>query len=299
MRKPELVVITGVSGAGKTVAMRAFEDLNYFTTDNLPAEMLPEYWRLMQKQNPVINAAVVIDLRSEKIFTDLSHVVQKMLNQNQDQAYQLKILFLDATDAELVARYKETRRHHPLSAGAGTLDDIKKERHLLDNIKSLATEVIDTSNFGPRELRKNILGQYGDRQAHSNLFKVQVMSFGFKYGAPLDADLVVDVRFLDNPYYDPKLRNHTGIDQDVYNYVWQSTGAEEFYQKELDLINWALPRYKTEGRSTLTIAFGCTGGQHRSVAFAHRMTQALQNNDWPVTEYHRDMQRRKDNGQQV
>ncbi|AEJ23781.1 RNase adapter RapZ [Weissella koreensis] len=299
MHKPELVVITGVSGAGKTVAMRAFEDLNYFTTDNLPAEMLPNYWALMQKQDPTVNAAVVIDLRSEQIFANLSQIVQNMLNQNQDQAYRLKILFLDASDGELVARYKETRRHHPLSDGSGTLDDIKKERNLLDDIKGLATEVIDTSNFGPRELRKTILRNYGDQVAHSNLFKVQVMSFGFKYGAPLDADLVIDVRFLDNPYYIPKLRNQTGIDDEVYKYVWKSDGADEFYQKELGVLEWSLPRYKAEGRSILTIAFGCTGGQHRSVAFAHRTAKMLQDAGWPVTEYHRDMQRRKDNGQQV
>lgn len=298
MEKPELVVITGMSGAGKTVAMRAFEDLNYFTTDNLPADMLPAYWDLLLHKPEQMNAAVVIDLRSEQLFTDLKPVIQKMEDTNEDQAYHLRILFLEADDEELVARYKETRRHHPLSLGSGTLDDIEHEREILAGIKRLATDVVNTSKFGPRELRKYILAHYGDAKAQANLFKVQVMSFGFKYGAPLDADLVIDVRFLDNPYYDIHLRDLTGLDQPVADYVWNSDGADEFYQKEADVLKWALPRYKSEGRSTLTIAFGCTGGQHRSVAFAHRLAQDLALNG-QVSEYHRDLTRRKDNGVRV
>ncbi|MDR3241459.1 MAG: RNase adapter RapZ [Lactobacillaceae bacterium] len=298
MNKPELVVITGMSGAGKTIAMRSFEDLEYFTTDNLPAKMLPEYWEMLRETKDQAKAAVVIDLRAEEFFPDLANVIKMMMDANSDEEYSLRLIFLDASDKELVARYKETRRHHPLTQGAGTLEDINHERALLTDIKVLATEVINTANFGPRELRKYIMQHYGDAGAHSNLFKVQVMSFGFKYGAPLDADLVVDVRFLSNPYYDPSLRDLTGLAQPVADYIWQSDGAEEFYQKELDLIRWTLPRYRDEGRSTLTIAFGCTGGQHRSVAFAHRLASDLQA-EWTVTEHHRDMERRKDNGMSV
>ncbi|MCM0582690.1 RNase adapter RapZ [Weissella diestrammenae] len=298
MNKPELVIITGMSGAGKTVAMRSFEDLAYFTTDNLPAKMLPEYWQMLLTTKNVAKAAVVIDLRAEEFFSDLVQVVKAMMDENRQQQYNLRVIFLDATDEELVARYKETRRHHPLTQGAGTLIDIDNERRLLAEIKTLATEVIQTSTFGPRELRQYIVKHYGDSIAHSNLFQVQILSFGFKYGAPMDADLVIDVRFLSNPYYDPTLRDLTGIDAPVADYIWQSEGAELFYQKELDILQWALPRYRDEGRSTLTIAFGCTGGQHRSVAFAHRLTQDL-STFGPVSEYHRDMNRRKDNGVRV
>ncbi len=298
MAKSELVVLTGMSGAGKTVAMRAFEDLNYFTTDNLPPEMLASYWSLLQEQEPTRSAAVVIDLRSEQFFADLAKVVQDMRDAN-DSSYKLSLIFLDATDEELVARYKETRRHHPLSGGHGTLDDIHNERELLCEVLYKADEVIETSSFGPRELRKYLIEHYGGTTAQDSLFRINVMSFGFKYGLPLDADLVFDVRFLKNPYYDVALRELTGLDEPVAEFVWRSEGAEQFYTKIADLVEWSLPRYQAEGKSSLTIAFGCTGGQHRSVAFTHRLVEQLKTTPWPVDEYHRDMQRRKDNGQSV
>ncbi|MDR3190799.1 MAG: RNase adapter RapZ [Lactobacillaceae bacterium] len=298
MEKPELVVITGMSGAGKTVAMRAFEDLNYFTTDNLPPKMLPAFWATVQEHDQQQNAAVVIDLRAAPFFDDLAGVWQTMLDAN-DGSYNLSLVFLDATDGDLVARYKETRRHHPLSGGRGTLEDIHEERRLLQGVATLAKNVVDTSSFGPRELRQYLIAEYGNQSAKDSLFKLNVMSFGFKYGVPLDVDLVFDVRFLKNPYYDHSLRELTGMDQQVQDFVWQTEGAQTYYDMVEQMITWSAPRYQEEGKSSLTIAFGCTGGQHRSVAYAHRLAQVLVAQGWQVDEYHRDMNRRKDNGMSI
>ena len=203
-----------------------------------------------------------------------------------------KILFLDATDGELVSRYKETRRSHPLAADGRVLDGIKLERELLSPLKSLSQNVVDTTELTPRQLRKAISEQFSSEQDQSS-FRIEVVSFGFKYGLPLDADLVFDVRFLPNPYYDPALRNLTGLDKEVFDYVMNHKESEEFYNHLTQLIKPILPGYKKEGKSVLTIAVGCTGGQHRSVAFAHRLAQDLKN-DWTVNETHRDKDRRKE-----
>ena len=203
-----------------------------------------------------------------------------------------KILFLDATDGELVSRYKETRRSHPLAADGRVLDGIKLERELLSPLKSLSQNVVDTTELTPRQLRKAISEQFSSEQDQSS-FRIEVLSFGFKYGLPLDADLVFDVRFLPNPYYDPALRNLTGLDKEVFDYVMKHKESEDFYNHLTQLIKPILPGYKKEGKSVLTIAVGCTGGQHRSVAFAHRLAQDLKN-DWTVNETHRDKDRRKE-----
>ena len=211
--------------------------------------------------------------------------------ENQDDL-DFKILFLDAKDKELVARYKETRRSHPLAADGRILDGIKLERELLAPLKNMSQNVVDTTELTPRELRKTIAEQFSD-QEQAQSFRIEVMSFGFKYGIPIDADLVFDVRFLPNPYYLPELRNQTGEDQAVYDYVMNHEESESFYQHLLALIEPILPSYKKEGKSVLTIAVGCTGGQHRSVAFAKRIAEDLAKN-WSVNESHRDKDRRKE-----
>ena len=211
--------------------------------------------------------------------------------ENQDDL-DFKILFLDAADKELVARYKETRRSHPLAADGRILDGIKLERELLAPLKNMSQNVVDTTELTPRELRKTIAEQFSD-QEQAQSFRIEVMSFGFKYGIPIDADLVFDVRFLPNPYYLPELRNQTGEDQAVYDYVMKHEESEDFYRHLLALIEPILPGYKKEGKSVLTIAVGCTGGQHRSVAFAKRLANDLSKN-WSVNESHRDKDRRKE-----
>ena len=292
MSKKELIIVTGMSGAGKTVAIQAFEDLGYFTVQNLPPAMLPKFWQMISDEDTIQRAAVMIDLRSQSFFEDLDHEVRRLRKNSYDK-YDMKIVYIDASDGELVARYKETRRSHPLAGEGGTLYGIQLEREQLAGIRDLASEIIHTDDYAPRQLRNYIQAHFGSDKEQAGTFTVQVMSFGFKYGIAVDADLVFDVRFLPNPYYKEDLRQLTGLDESVANYVWQTDDANEFYQRVNKQIKWLLPKYKAEGKSTLTIAFGCTGGQHRSVAFAHRLHHDL-SEDWVVNESHRDIERRKE-----
>lgn len=289
MKPIDLVIVTGMSGAGKTVAIQSFEDMGYFTIDNMPPALLPKFMELVEQSDANDKVALVVDMRSRRFFKEI-HSILKELDLNPKVA--VKILFLDATDAELVARYKETRRNHPLSVDGRVMDGIKLERELLAPLKNVSQHVIDSSDLTPRQLRKAITDQFsaGDDLAS---FRIEVMSFGFKYGLPLDADLVFDVRFLPNPYYKLDLREQTGLDQPVADYVMGNQAAEDFYQHLLALLKPILPAYQSEGKSVLTIAMGCTGGQHRSVAFTHRLAQDLKQ-DWTVNESHRDKDRRKE-----
>lgn len=287
--KIQLVVVTGMSGAGKTVAIQSFEDLGYFTIDNMPPALLPKFIELMRLSPDNNKLAVVVDMRSRSFFNEIPTVLDELDNQ---EDLDFKVLFLDATDSELVARYKETRRSHPLAADGRVLDGITLERELLSPLKNISQNVVDTTELTPRNLRKEIAEQFAS-QDNQPFFRVEVMSFGFKYGLPIDADLVFDVRFLPNPYYQLELRNLTGQDPAVYDYVMDHPESEDFYRHLHDLIVPILPSYKREGKSVLTIAMGCTGGQHRSVAFAERLAHDLEKH-WQVNCSHRDKDRRKE-----
>ncbi|TWT12139.1 RNase adapter RapZ [Streptococcus sp. sy004] len=285
----DLVIVTGMSGAGKTVAIQSFEDRGYFTIDNMPPALVPKFLELIQQTDDYQSVALVIDMRSRLFFKEMSQILDQ-LESNAQLA--VKILFLDATDSELVARYKETRRSHPLAADGRVLDGISRERELLAPLKNLSQHVVDTTELTPRQLRQTILDQFCQWDDQSG-FRIEVMSFGFKYGLPLDADLVFDVRFLPNPYYQQSLREQTGLDKEVFDYVMTQPQSEQFYQHLLAMLEPILPSYKAEGKSILTLAIGCTGGQHRSVAFTHRLAQDLSKN-WLVNENHRDRERRKE-----
>ena len=287
--KIQLVIVTGMSGAGKTVAIQSFEDLGYFTIDNMPPALLPKFIELMRLSPDNNKLAVVVDMRSRSFFNEIRTILDELDNQ---EDLDFKVLFLDATDSELVARYKETRRSHPLAADGRVLDGITIERELLSPLKNISQNVVDTTELTPRNLRKEIAEQFA-RQDNQPDFRIEVMSFGFKYGLPIDADLVFDVRFLPNPYYKLELRNLTGQDPAVYDYVMDHPESEDFYRHLHDLILPILPSYKREGNSVLTIAMGCTGGQHRSVAFAERLANDLKGN-WQVNCSHRDKDRRKE-----
>jgi len=287
--KLHLVIVTGMSGAGKTVAIQSFEDLGYFTIDNMPPTLLPKFIELIRHSQDNNKIALVVDMRSRSFFSEIREVLDEIENA---EDLDFKILFLDATDNELVARYKETRRSHPLAATGRVLDGIQLERELLAPLKNMSQNVIDTSELTPRNLRKEISKQFASQENQPS-FRIEVMSFGFKYGLPLDADLVFDVRFLPNPYYKPELRQLNGLDQSVYDYVMEHEESEEFYKHLLGLIEPILPGYQKEGKSILTIAIGCTGGQHRSVAFAKRLADDLEKN-WIVNRSHRDKDRRKE-----
>ena len=280
MAKPlQVVIITGMSGAGKTVAVQSFEDLGYFVIDNMLPNLAEKFADVIQNAAEFDKMAMVMDSRSQEFYdqsrTDL----------------QVEILFLDASDVELVSRYKETRRLHPLSRQGGVLEGIQKERALLSDLKSQADVVIDTTELTPRNLRVRIDDYFGDGQTSS--FFVEVMSFGFKYGLPLDADIVMDARFLPNPFYLPELKHLTGNDQPVQDYVMQSQLAKDFYSHLKALLKVALPGYIQEGKSSLTIAIGCTGGQHRSVTIANRLNQDLRKDGYTVNLHHRDVDKAK------
>lgn len=287
--KLNIVIITGMSGAGKTVAIQSFEDMGYFAVDNMPPTLIEKFVELLKTPDSKIDkVAMVVDMRSRAFFDHIQSIVTELTD---NVSVNFKLLFLDANDSELVSRYKETRRSHPLAIDGRTLDGITKEREILADLKNLAEVVIDTSELTPRNLRAQILQNFSGN-TESN-FRIEIMSFGFKYGLPLDADLVFDVRFLPNPHYISELRDKNGTDQEVYDYVMEHPQSEAFYQNLMKMLVPILPAYKKEGKSVLTIAFGCTGGQHRSVAFAERVSKMLQK-DWHVNTSHRDKDRRKE-----
>ncbi|MCD2237265.1 RNase adapter RapZ [Listeria monocytogenes] len=283
----KLVIITGMSGAGKTVAMQSLEDLGYFCVDNLPPSLLPKFWELMKESDKMDKIALVMDLRGREFFDSIEPALDELDNTN---FITTKILFLEADDKVLVSRYKETRRHHPLEPNGSVLDGINAERELLSDLKGRSQLVINTSNMAPRELRERINNEF--QTEDKDIFNVQLMSFGFKYGIPIDADLVFDVRFLPNPHYIDKMRPLTGLDEDVYEYVMKWPETQTFLDKLIDLLMFTLPFYKREGKTQLVIAIGCTGGQHRSVALTEFVSKAIQQK-YETTISHRDMKRRK------
>ncbi|MTV82441.1 RNase adapter RapZ [Secundilactobacillus folii] len=286
----QLVIISGMSGAGKTVAMQAFEDLGYFCIDNMPPSLMSKFWELVQETGKIKKVAVVIDLRSKAFYDEIVQMTTDISDLNRSDMAQ--IVFLDADDETLVSRYKETRRSHPLARNGRVIDGIKDERKILAPLKQAAQLVINTTSLTPRKLREEIFHNFESRE--NQTFHIEIMSFGFKYGLPIDADIVMDVRFLPNPYYLPELRNQTGLDEPVYDYVMKQPETEDFYHQFLSLLQTTVPGYKREGKTNLTIAIGCTGGQHRSVALAERIGNEL-GEKYPVHISHRDINKRKEN----
>lgn len=285
----ELVVITGMSGAGKTVAVQSFEDLGYYCVDNMPPSLLPTFWELVKESGKMTKIALVIDLRSREFFDELDQV---FINVDNTQMITTRIVFLDAKDEVLVSRYKETRRHHPLAVQSRLLEGIEKEREMLKDLRSRAQIIIDTSDLTPRQLRERLMTKFSSQT--QTMFHVQIVSFGFKYGAPIDADVMMDVRFLPNPHYIDSLRPLTGLDEPVYEYVMKQPETQLFYQKFIDLLEYCLPGYKKEGKSSVVIAIGCTGGQHRSIALAERIANHLKNSGYNVGVSHRDRYKKKE-----
>ncbi len=284
----QMVVITGMSGAGKSVAMQALEDLGFFCIDNMPPTLLPKFLELVKESRTKLNkVALVMDLRGREFFDKLSEVLDEI---ESEEWIQPQILFLDANDSVLVRRYKETRRSHPLAPEGLPLEGIRQERSLLSELKGKAQQSIDTSELRPRQLREKVLKRFADSERQN--FNVNIVSFGFKYGIPLDADLVFDVRFLPNPHYIDEMRPLTGLDEVVSNYVMKWPETQTFINKLLDLLAFMLPEYKREGKSQLVIAIGCTGGQHRSVTLAEYLADYF-SKDYDTHVSHREMQRKE------
>lgn len=286
----QMVIITGMSGAGKTVAIQSFEDLGFFCVDNLPPTLLPKFLELMKESGNKMNkVALVMDLRGREFFDHLFKALDDLVETSWVTP---KILFLDADDSALVRRYKETRRSHPLAQSGLPLEGITLERELLEELKGRAQIIYNSSNMKPKELREKILTEFAvDKKS---IFTVNVMSFGFKHGIPIDADLVFDVRFLPNPHYVDHMRPKTGLDEEVYNYVLKWNETNKFLEKVTELLSFMLPHYKREGKAQLVVAIGCTGGQHRSVALTEYIGKYFEK-DYQTKITHRDIERRKEN----
>lgn len=281
----KFVIVTGMSGSGKSEAMSIFEDLGYYCIDNLPPELISKIYELSIQSNGTLNkVAIGIDVRGYKFVSSL----QSSLDFIESQTKNSEILFLDCSDEMLVRRYKMTRKKHPLADEDNIINGIEKERNILLPIRRKAQKTIDTTNMTAKDLRKSILDAFQLGNKTNNL-TVSITSFGFKHGIPMDADLVFDVRFLPNPYYIPELKEKTGDDKIVRDYVMNSEISVNFLEKLEDMIEFLLPNYEKEGKNHLVIAIGCTGGRHRSVTFANFLYQKFIDSEYKVFKKHRDI----------
>jgi RNase adapter protein RapZ len=284
----QFVIITGMSGAGKSQAMNSLEDQGYFCVDNLPPTFIEKFAELCaQSQGAINKIALVCDLRGGEFFAPLSQILQQLRR----QGLKYQMLFLEASDETLVRRYKESRRRHPLSPD-GILEGISSERAQLAELRGKADKVIDTSNLSAQQLRESVAEIFGHRKDNDRI-RISMLSFGFKYGIPMDADLVMDVRFLPNPFYIEHLRPLTGEELEVKEYVLDAPLTKAFLVRYTDLLKYILPHYIKEGKTNLVIAIGCTGGQHRSVAIACEIGRLLKREDYQINIKHRDAQRNK------
>lgn len=281
----QFVIITGLSGAGKSNAMKVFEDLGFFCVDNLPPALLPKFAELcLQSEGRVRRAALAIDVRGGEFFNDLF----SSLGYLESMGLDYEILFLDAVDDVLVRRFEESRRKHPLAQSGGVLEGIQTERRRLQAVKEKADMIVDTSALSVRELRNTIVNSFV-RGAEVVTLSITILSFGYKYGIPLDADLVFDVRFLPNPHYDETLRPLPGDSPQIRSFVLGAPATQEFMRHLTQLIDYLLPQYVEEGKAHLTLALGCTGGKHRSVVLADELATYLSRGGYRVTVRHRDI----------
>ncbi len=270
----QIVVITGMSGSGKSTAIRALEDAGWFCIDNLPAPLLPKVTELSAPGGEDKKLAFVIDVREGRFLID----APRILDEARRAGHHVEVLFLDSSDDALIRRYSETRRRHPLAGRGGVIEGIARERAALKDLREQAQHLLDTSSTTVHELKKQIQARFGGENREQ--LAVTLMSFGFKYGVPSQADLVLDVRFLPNPYFVPELKAFTGRDPKVSAFVLDRPETQEFLAKTADLLKFLLPKYQREGKAYLTVAIGCTGGKHRSVAITSALAEKMRA-DWP------------------
>ncbi|HIT56916.1 MAG TPA: RNase adapter RapZ [Candidatus Galloscillospira stercoripullorum] len=284
----EFIIISGLSGAGKSKTASIMEDMGFYVVDNLPAALIPRFAQLcMASQGQYDRVALVTDIRGGQTFDGLFEAL--------DALHQLgcayKILFVEARDDAIIKRYKETRRAHPLAKNGRSLEEtVKLERNALSPVRARAEYIIDTTALSTAKLRGEVLRLFGDGQVQRSM-SISVISFGFKYGIPIEADLVFDVRFLPNPYYLTELRHQTGLDDGVYNFVFGYQQTKDFMAHLESMLNFLLPLYLEEGKTALVIGIGCTGGQHRSVAITRALADFIKQKGYNATENHRDMTR--------
>ncbi len=283
----KFIVITGLSGAGRTRALRCLEDMNFYCVDNLPPILVSKFAEMCsQSQGKLDHVAVVVDVRSGSMFRELRGELADM----KEAGLPFEVLFLDAADETLIARYKETRRSHPLSPGGRAIDGIIREREILRDIKKIANHIIDTSTMQPQHLKKRMRDLFSDVSDGCPM-TIDIMSFGFKFGIPLDSDLVFDVRFLPNPFYEPTLKPMTGLDAPVRDYIMAYPQSKAFCEKLTDMVHFLVPQYIEEGKSNLVISIGCTGGKHRSVTVAEYLGEALRKEGTVCRLLHRDKEK--------
>ncbi len=282
------VIVTGMSGSGKSTALKMLEDAGYYCVDNLPVSLMEKFMELLALPNNEIEKVVLgLDVRAEA-FEDVAHILENL----RVKGYQFEILFMNASNDTLIKRYKESRRLHPVDPDGRIEDGVAKERMLLEDIRKQSDYIIDTSGLLTRELKAELDRIFVAGEEYNNLM-VNVMSFGFKHGIPSDVDLVFDVRFLPNPYYVDELKMLTGNDKPVQDYVMQYPESDEFLDKLTDMLEFLIPHYVDEGKYRLVVAIGCTGGKHRSVTLANELYQRMKNQgNYGMTIYHRDINNR-------
>ena len=286
MKQQNIIIITGLSGSGKSTAIKALEDVGFFCVDNLPVVLLPSFLALrVAPSSGFEKLALVMDIRQEGFVSSYAKVLDNLTK----EGYQFKIVFLEATDNELLRRYSQTRRHHPLAGKESLIEGIRAERDQLQGLRGIADKVIDTSRYNVHEL-KHMVSRYVLKEIHTGDIELHVLSFGFKYGIPYEADLVMDVRFLPNPYFVPALRDLDGTSPQVGAFVNQCAETGLFLKKYLDLLDFLIPFYKKEGKSYLTIAVGCTGGRHRSIVVANEIFRFLKGRTSRIHLTHRDIE---------
>jgi RNase adapter protein RapZ len=283
----EFIIITGLSGSGKSAAIKCFEDLGFFCVDNLPAKLIPTMVELTTKKGGEVGrVALLMDIRERDFLQNFPEIYNGM----KSQGYSFSILFLEASDESLVRRFSESRRPHPLAFDRPVLQGIQEERERLLPIREMADIIIDTSTINIHELREHINKIFSPTEGSKPLV-ISINSFGYKHGIPFNSDIIFDVRFLPNPYFRPELKGKTGLDREVYDFVFASNDSKEFIQKIQDLLSFLLPRFVREGKSYLTISIGCTGGKHRSVAIAEYLERILKEQGHQVRVKHRDIGR--------
>jgi UPF0042 nucleotide-binding protein len=278
------VILSGISGSGKTTFLRALEDVGFFCVDNFPLVLLEKFPELLQLTGSKISrCALVVDIREKDFFEDWKHLLI-----DAKLKHGAEIIFLEGSDESILNRYRETRRTHPIPGTPNVKDALKEERRLLGWIKEIADSIVDTSRFTPHELRRFVLNTYGHEDTK---MKINLMSFGYAYGLPMEADMVLDVRFLPNPYFIDELREKTGLSDEVKGFIRSQAEYRQYFDMLLNFLTYLIPLYEKEGKSYLTVSIGCTGGKHRSVAIVDALAEHFVEKDYNVSTTHRDVER--------